>query len=159
VLVLGVTKGISKTLAGITARRKKPIIALLVDGPNMLRKDLSVDVDLLKIKKMLSEIGKIKVALVFLNKFASDKLIDAVSNSGFKPVVCPGKIEVSLALEAAILMTSKRITHIALASRDAGFLPLIHKAKEMGKEVIVIGAEPGFSIALQNAADKVFKLS
>ena len=42
---------------------------------------------------------------------------------------------------------------IALMTRDADFLPIINKAKENGKETIVIGAEPGFSAALQNSAD------
>jgi uncharacterized protein (TIGR00288 family) len=38
-------------------------------------------------------------------------------------------------------------------TRDADFLPIVNKAKENGKETIVIGAEPGFSAALQNSAD------
>jgi len=38
-------------------------------------------------------------------------------------------------------------------TRDADFLPIINKAKENGKDTLVIGAEPGFSAALQNSAD------
>jgi uncharacterized protein (TIGR00288 family) len=44
---------------------------------------------------------------------------------------------------------------IAIATRDADFLPLVQKAKEYGKKVVVLGSEPGFSSSLQNAADYV----
>ncbi|HEC96009.1 MAG TPA: NYN domain-containing protein, partial [Euryarchaeota archaeon] len=44
------------------------------------------------------------------------------------------------------------------ATRDADFLPIINKAKEYGKETIIIGMDPGFSAALQNAADYVVKM-
>jgi uncharacterized protein (TIGR00288 family) len=43
-------------------------------------------------------------------------------------------------------------------TRDADFLPIINKAKENGKETIVIGAEPGFSAALQNSSDSAIVL-
>ncbi len=45
------------------------------------------------------------------------------------------------------------IDAIALATRNAEFLPVILKAKEKGKETIVLGVEPGFSAALKHAAD------
>jgi uncharacterized protein (TIGR00288 family) len=35
------------------------------------------------------------------------------------------------------------------------FLPAIARSKFYGKETIVIGADPGFSAALQNVADYV----
>ncbi|NJE12380.1 NYN domain-containing protein, partial [Thermococcus sp. LS2] len=38
------------------------------------------------------------------------------------------------------------------------FLPVVNEAKSKGKETVVIGAEPGFSKALQNAADYVIIL-
>ncbi|RKX45595.1 MAG: NYN domain-containing protein, partial [Thermotogae bacterium] len=47
---------------------------------------------------------------------------------------------------------------IALATRNAEFLPIILKAKEKGKETAIIGIEPGFSAALKHAADYVITL-
>jgi len=38
-------------------------------------------------------------------------------------------------------------------TRDVDFFALINVAKEHGKKTIIIGAEPGFSIALKNSAD------
>ncbi|MCK4927941.1 MAG: NYN domain-containing protein, partial [Candidatus Aenigmarchaeota archaeon] len=53
---------------------------------------------------------------------------------------------------------SPYIDIIALATRDADFLPVVQLAKKMGKKVIIIGIEPGFSKALQHAADNVIIL-
>jgi len=61
-------------------------------------------------------------------------------------------------VEAMELIYNPNIDIIALMTRDADFLPIINKAKENGKETIVIGAEPGFSAALQNSADRAIIL-
>jgi len=57
------------------------------------------------------------------------------------------------------LIYNPNIDIIALMTRNAEFLPLINIAKENGKETIVIGAEPGFSIALKNSADSTIVLN
>ena len=63
-----------------------------------------------------------------------------------------------IAIEAMELIYNSDVDVIALATRDADFLPIIQEAKRKGKETIVIGTEPGFSVALQNAADYVIKM-
>ena len=60
-------------------------IGLLVDGPNMLRKEFGYNLD--TVKDLLAEHGNVKIGKVFLNQYASDKLIEAVVNQGFSP--CP----------------------------------------------------------------------
>ena len=50
-------------------------VALLIDGPNMLRKEFNFDLDV--VQEILEDYGKIKVGKVFLNQYASDKLIEA----------------------------------------------------------------------------------
>ncbi|ADP76915.1 protein of unknown function DUF88 [Methanothermus fervidus DSM 2088] len=126
-------------------------IGLLVDGPNMLRKEFKLNLE--QVKEILSEYGNLKVGKVLLNQYASDKLIEAISNQGFSPIVVAGDTDVYMAIEAMELIYNPNIDIIALMTRDADFLPIINKAKENGKETIVIGAEPGFSVALKNAAD------
>ncbi|MDI9615572.1 TIGR00288 family NYN domain-containing protein [Methanothermobacter sp.] len=126
-------------------------IGLLVDGPNMLRKEFSLNLDL--VRKIMSEYGNMRVGKVLLNQYASDKLIEAIVNQGFTPIVVAGDTDVYMAVEAMELIYNPNIDIIALMTRDADFLPIINKAKENGKDTIVIGAEPGFSAALQNSAD------
>lgn len=126
-------------------------IGLLVDGPNMLRKEFSLNLDL--VRKIIAEYGDMRVGKVLLNQYASDKLIEAIVNQGFTPIVVAGDTDVYMAVEAMELIYNPNIEVIALMTRDADFLPIINKAKENGKETLVIGAEPGFSAALQNSAD------
>jgi len=139
-------------------------IALFIDGPNMLRKEFSID--LRELKKRVSRYGRLVLAKVFINQFAPEKLIEAIINEGFEPKVVlaakedEGKdVDVALAVEAMEAILTKDIQIIALATRDADFLPLIQKAKEYGKKVIVFGAEPGLSSSLKNSADIVEILS
>jgi uncharacterized protein (TIGR00288 family) len=126
-------------------------IGLLVDGPNMLRKEFECDLDI--VKDLIAEYGKIKVGKVFLNQYASDKLIEAVVNQGFSPMIVAGETDVQMAVEAFELIHNPNIDIIAIMTRDVDFFPLINVAKEHGKKTIVIGAEPGFSVALKNSAD------
>ncbi|MCS7094084.1 MAG: TIGR00288 family NYN domain-containing protein [Candidatus Aenigmarchaeota archaeon] len=134
-------------------------IALFVDGPNMLRKEFSID--LRELRKRVSRYGRIVIAKVFVNQFAPEKLIEAIINEGFEAkIVLASKeeendVDVSLAVEAIEAILTKDIHILALSTRDADFLPLIQKAKEYGKKVIIFGAEPGFSASLRNSADVV----
>jgi uncharacterized protein (TIGR00288 family) len=140
-------------IRGSSASKK---VALLVDGPNMLRKEFGLNLDV--VKEMIDEYGKIKVGKVFLNQYASDKLIEAIVNQGFSPIIVAGDIDVQMAVEAFEAIHNPNIDVIALMTRNTDFLPLINIAKEKGKETMVIGAEPGFSIALKNSADNTIVL-
>lgn len=133
-------------------------IALFVDGPNIIRKEFSIDLD--ELRKCVEFFGRIMIAKVFLNQFASQKLIEAIIAQGFEPeIIIAGEIEtdvdVAVAVNAVKAAYNDDVDIIAIASRDADYLPAIQTAKEQGKETIVIGANPGFSKALQRAADFV----
>jgi len=126
-------------------------IALLVDGPNILRKEFGIKLE--DIVEALEGLGDLRVAKVILNQYAPQGLIEAVSNQGFDVIVVSGETGVKLAVEAMREIYNPNIDAIALATRNAEFLPVILKAKEKGKETIVLGVEPGFSAALKHAAD------
>ncbi|EHP83648.1 TIGR00288 family NYN domain-containing protein [Methanotorris formicicus] len=139
-----------------TRKKGSNKIALLIDGPNMLRKEFNIDLD--KIREALEEFGTIVIGRVYLNQYASDKLIEAIVNQGFEPRISAGDVDVEMAVDGTELIFNGNIDTIAYMTRDADFLPAIRKAKERGKKIIVIGAEPGFSTALQNIADHVIKI-
>lgn len=137
-------------------------LALFVDGPNIIRREFNIDLD--ELRKKVERYGRIVTGKVFLNQYASDKLIEAVANQGFEPkVVLAGEtesdVDVSVAVEIVKTSFNENINTIALASRDADYLPALQLAKEKGKTVLIIGAKPGFSKALQHAADYVELLS
>ncbi len=128
-------------------------IGLLVDGPNVLRKEF--DVNLEEIRTVLTEYGNVKIGRVFLNQYASNKLVEAIENNGFEPIICSSDVDVRLAVEGMELVFNPNIDTLALVTRDADFKPLLNKANENGKETIIFGVEPGFSSALRNSADYV----
>jgi len=142
---------------------ERPNVGLFVDGPNMLRKEFMVD--LRELRKRVEKYGRVTIAKVFLNQFAPEKLIEAVINEGFESVMVlavkeddANDVDVSVAVSALEAALTKDVDFIALATRDADFLPVVQKVKEHGKKIIILGAEPGFSSSLQNAADFVENL-
>ncbi|MFB6242152.1 MAG: TIGR00288 family NYN domain-containing protein [Candidatus Nanosalina sp.] len=138
-------------------------VGIFVDGPNVVRKEFDLDLD--ELREKTEEFGDIKVAKVFLNQYASDKLIEAIISQGFEPELGLGgekakesDVDVYMAVNAMESVFNNDIDVIILVTRDTDFLPVIQKAKEHGKETVVIGMEPGFSTALKNAADQVVTL-
>lgn len=137
-------------------------LALFVDGPNIIRREFNIDLD--ELRRKAERYGRIVVGKIFLNQYASDKLIEAVANQGFEPkVVLAGEresdVDVSVAVDIVKASFDNNIHIIALVSRDADYLPALQLAKEKGKTVLVVGTKPGFSKALQHAADYVELLS
>jgi uncharacterized protein (TIGR00288 family) len=133
--------------------RGKPQIALFVDGPNVIRKQLSID--LREVKAKVSGHGNIRISRIYLDQYASDKLIEAMVNQGFEPIITTGDVDVTLAVEATEQVVNPDVDIIAIMSRDTDFIPVLNKAKKHGKNSIVVGVEPGFSVALKNTADNL----
>ncbi|AIY89496.1 TIGR00288 family NYN domain-containing protein [Geoglobus acetivorans] len=129
----------------------KKRIGVLVDGPNVLRKEFNLN--LKEIRDILSEYGDIKIAKTFLNQYAGEKLVEAIENQGFEPIITSGDVDVRMAVEAMEIIYNDSIDVLALVTRDADFKAVLKKAMELGKETIIIGFEPGFSAALKNSAD------
>ncbi|MBI4015950.1 MAG: NYN domain-containing protein [Candidatus Aenigmarchaeota archaeon] len=150
--------GIRKKLFG-PVHNGTPSIALFVDGPNMIRKEFSIDLS--ELRNRVEKYGRIVIAKVFLNQFASEKLIEAVSNEGFETVIALGDpeqktdVDVPVTVHAMEAIYNSDIQIIALVSRDADFLSLVLKAKERGKKVILVAATSGLATSLKNAADYV----
>lgn len=137
-------------------------VAIFIDGPNMIRKEFNID--LKEVRERAKKYGRVIYGKAFLNQFASEKLIEAVSSQGFEPLIALGvekdqDIDVYMAAEVMEAAYDKGIDVIVVVTRDTDFLPVIQKAKKRGKETVVMGSEPGFSIALRNAADHVEDLT
>jgi len=137
--------------------RRRRNIALFVDGPNMLRSEFEVDLE--DITKKLSEYGEIKIAKVFLNQFAPSRLLEAITNIGFEPIVSTVDADVPLTISAMETLQNPVIDTIALMTRDSDFQPLLTKAKENGRETILITIKESLSVALKNTADHIIYVS
>lgn len=135
---------------------KKRRIAFLVDGPNTIRKKFSID-----LKRVLSEIskyGELRIAKMYLDQYASEKLIEAMVNQGFDTVITTGDVDVTMAIEAMEYVLDPKIDTIALMTRDTDFRPVLIKARERGKKTIIIATDVAFSAALRNTADVVIMM-
>ncbi|MBI4053469.1 MAG: TIGR00288 family NYN domain-containing protein [Candidatus Diapherotrites archaeon] len=137
-------------------KKDRKNLAVFVDGPNILRKEFSVD--LRQIKKAVEPLGEIKVAKVFLNQFASNKLVEAVVNEGFESIITVGDVDVAMAVDATEAVFNPNIHCIAFVTRDSDFLPAVVKTKKYGKESVAILVDDASSSALKNTADKVVYL-
>ena len=142
---------------------RRPNVAVYVDGPNVIRKEFDLDLD--HLRNEIGDLGTIKVGKVFLNQYASEKLIEAIVSQGFEAALGLGgekdkesDVDVYMAVNAIESVFKDDIDIVVLVTRDTDFLPVIQKAKEHGKETVIIGMEPGFSTALKNAADQVVTL-
>ena len=127
--------------------------AVFVDGPNLLRKEFGIDLEL--IKKEASKFGSIKIGKVYLNQFASNKLVEAVVNQGFEPIITTTDVDVTMACDATEIGFNEEIDVMIFVTRDSDFLPALIKAKNKGKETVAMMAEEMSASALKNTADKV----
>ena len=150
-----VLKQVTSTISRVIPQKTKNL-AVMVDGPNILRKEFGIDLN--DIKKVLQKHGNIKIGKVFLNQFASNKLIEAVVNQGFESVITVGDIDVAMSVEATEAIFNNNIQAIVFVTRDSDFLPAIVKAKRYGKETISILIEESAAAALKNTADVVITL-
>jgi len=146
---------VRKTLARVISPKAKNL-AVMVDGPNILRKELGIDLG--DIKKALQKHGNLKIAKVFLNQFASNKLVEAVVNEGFESIITVGDIDVAMSVDATEAIFNNTIQSIVFVTRDSDFLPAIVKAKRYGKETIVVLVDEAAAAALKNTADTVIVL-
>ncbi len=133
-------------------------IAMFVDGPNILRKEFGVDLD--DLMRIVKNYGRVITGQVFLNQHAPEKLIEAVGNEGLETrVMLAGEIDadvdVSVAVAAVEAAYDDNIDIVCIVSRDADYLPAVQAIKRRGKKFFSVGTKPGFSKALQNAADYV----
>lgn len=151
-----VLENVKKRIGEVVKKRAEKNIAVFVDGPNILRKELNIDLE--DIKKVLQKQGSLKIAKVFLNQFASNKLVEAVVNQGFQSIITVGDIDVAMSVDATEACFNKNIQTIAFVTRDSDFLPAIVKAKARGKETIVVLAEEASAAALKNTADQIIVL-
>ncbi len=131
-------------------------IALFVDGPNLLRKEFNFD--LTKLKEQVTKMGTLSIAKVFLNQFAPQRLIEAISAEGMEPVITPVDCDVAMATEIMEAVYNPNITTICLATRDGDYQPPIMKAKKHGKETIAFGVRKNLSESLINSVDLFIEL-
>jgi len=139
-------------------RHGKKEVGIVIDGPNILRKINGKRVALKDILQKAEKIGRISRSVAVLSSDAPTSLIKALTNSGFETVIPPGDIHVAMATEVMKMLKQHDIDVIIIGSRDTRCLPILQKIKSEGAISVIMGFEPGFAVALKNAADEVIYL-
>lgn len=148
--------GVWRWLLG--GRSRSEHIALLVDGPNVLRPEFDVDLSAVHAAASGGH-GPPGIARVYVDEHASPGLIRAAEANGYEVVVTSGDVDVKLAVEATELLLGGEVDVLAIASRDADFKPVFEVAGDHGIRTLAIApGRHGRSSALVNAADNAVVL-
>ncbi len=139
-------------------RRGEKKVNIIVDGPNVLRKLKNRQIKVEDIEKLANKLGHINNKFVFLNSHAPERLIDALINSGYTPIICQGDIYVLIAMKALEIVKNNENDILLIASRDARVVPILLKLREKDIETAIVGFNPGYSIALKNIANYAFDI-
>lgn len=145
-----------RAIKSLFRREKK--VSILVDGPNLLRKHGNRQIKIEDIDQLAEKLGSVRDRYIFLNNHASKKLIEAMVNSGYNPVVVHSNIYVQLTMKALEIVSRGEVDILFVASRDARVVPLLTRIKEKGIDTAIAGFNPGFSVALSKTADYAFEL-
>ncbi|MFX0079649.1 MAG: NYN domain-containing protein [Candidatus Hermodarchaeota archaeon] len=114
---------------------------------------------LIRIRPLLKEIGDIKVAKIVLLQQEALEHSNDINQEGFIPVIVHNDLDIQFALEAMELIYNEKIEILALATENEKLLPLFSRAREIGKEVILLHSSNHVNRGLQNAADVVLPMS
>lgn len=114
---------------------------------------------LTKSRLVVEEVGDVKIAKIVLLQKEAIASSNGISQEGFVPVIVHDDLDIQFALEAMELIYNEKIETIALATENEGFLPLLSRARELGKEVILLFTTESENRALQNAADLVLPIN
>lgn len=127
-------------------------IALLVDGPNMVKADIN------DVTRKTEKYGRVMIKEAFLNKSTPEAVLDFYVYAGYQPVNnCIKDIDTSLAIRASELLCSPlyaSIDMIALATQDVDYISLFQKSRFYDKRILVLGLNgDSQSSALKRNAD------
>ncbi|RLM39161.1 NYN domain-containing protein [Haloarcula sp. Atlit-120R] len=132
-------------------------VGLFVDGPNVLRSEFDVDLDV--VRNIAAEYGPLAVTRLYVDQNASPGLIQAAEARGFEVRTTSGDVDVRLAVDATDAAVAGQIDVLAVASRDTDFKPALEVAAREGVRTVAIApGEYGRSDALRNAAEDAVTL-
>lgn len=129
----------------------KKHIALFVDGPHIITRRSNFDLNL--VIKEVSKEGKVKIAKVFLDQYASDKLIEAMTNQGYDALISISDIDVALSVAVMEQLFNPAIGQIAIMTTSRELAPLFERVKKHGRKLILVGASDTLDNQLKAIAD------
>lgn len=141
----------------LTGRDARTRFGLFVDGPNLLRADVELDLD--DLRKAIDTRGRVTIRRVYLDHRAPARLVQAVEAAGYEVITTSGDVDVRLAVDATAAIEAGDLEGVAIASRDLDFKPVLERARRRNLEtVVVLSGNAERSAGLLAAADEVVTL-
>jgi len=134
---------------------KKPAMALLVDSS--ISSGLSETLS--KLRPILDEMGDIKIGKVVVRQQEAVEFSKIIAQEGFIPVIIHDDLDIHLVLETMELIYNEKIETLAIATENVNLLLLLSRARELGKEVILLYTSDKVNRGLQNTADIVLPIT
>lgn len=106
----------------------------------------------------METIGDIKVAKIILLQQQAIEHSDDISQEGFTPVIVHGDLDIHFVLETMEQIYNEKIEILALATENHRLLPLFSRAKELGKEVVLIQPTGNANKGLHKVADLILPI-
>lgn len=148
---------IGKLAKLLRLRRKGKRMGVLIDGSSLDVEEYCQVVS--KTKDLLEDLGVTRVAKVIINQqILHDETVKLITQKGYSPIVVPGEVDVHVAVEAADMAFNEKLDAVVLLTTNPNILPALTRAKELGKETILLRATGKSNEALENAADIVIVL-
>jgi len=136
-------------------RKKKSAVALLIDSS--ISSNLSEI--LTKVRPLLAEIGDIKIGKIVILQKQATEYSKIITQEGFIPVIVHDDLDIHFVLEVMEVIYNEKIDTIAITTENEQLLPLLSRARELGKEVILLNVANKVNRGLQNAADVVLSIA
>jgi uncharacterized protein (TIGR00288 family) len=143
-------------------------IALYVDFENLetsVRRQYDVKVPLDPVLEELQTLGTVSVRRAYGDWVQHSSYRQALLQAGFELIEYPnlaparGGADLRLSLDAwELALSSSVVTTFALVSGNSGFLPLLQKLHEHGRQVIVIGVEASTGNVLRKNCDRFYAI-
>jgi uncharacterized protein (TIGR00288 family) len=111
-----------------------------------------------RLRPLAQQVGPVKIAKVMLLQHQAIGDAKEISHEGFLPVIVHDDIDVHFALETMELIYNDKIQSLAIVTDNENYLPLFSRARELGKEVILIQTAGNAPNGLQKAADLVLTI-
>ena len=107
------------------------------------------------LRNLMDSVGRVRIAKIVLLQRQAIKSAKEISSEGFLPVIVHDDLDVHFALETMELIYNDKIQRLALVVENENYLPLFGRARELGKEVILVQTSANLGKGLQKAADLV----
>lgn len=136
-------------IRGQAAREKDRSVAVLVDSKQAIPFVRALP----RLLSLMRGLGRIRTAKIVLLQQQALEYAKEVSSEGFLPVIVHDDPDIHFVLEVMELVYNEKIHVLALVTENEDFLPLFARARELGKEVILVQLSEDVSRGLRKAAD------